>query len=512
MAPMVSASPPCPWASRRVEELPSFLVSPSPSALGNRLPAASHAQHNAIVELLRIAPVADELAARFTAAGHFLYLVGGSVRDALLGRLGNDLDFTTDARPDAIQAILAGWADAVWDTGIAFGTVGATRAGVQCEITTYRADRYDRVSRNPDVIFGDTVEGDLARRDFTVNAMAIQLPLRDHGRFVDPHGGVAALARRELDTPATPEESFVDDPLRMLRAARFVSQLGFTLAPRVREALVAMAGEIRRITVERVSAELSKLLLGANPRAGVELMVDTGLAEHVLPEVPAMRLEIDEHHQHKDVYTHSLIVLEQAIALEDGEPDLVLRLAALLHDIGKPATRRHEPAGGVSFHHHEVVGAKMTRKRLRALRYPTRVIDEVATLVFLHLRFHGYGGGEWTDSAVRRYVTDAGELLPRLHKLVRADCTTRNRRKAIALQRTYDDLESRIERIRAEEDLAAVRPDLDGNAIMELLGLPPGPLVGQAWRHLKEVRLDRGPLSREQAEVELLQWAHENLR
>jgi poly(A) polymerase len=487
-------------------------VSPSPSALGNRVPAASHAQHNAIVELLRIAPVADELAARFTAAGHRLYLVGGSVRDALLGRLGTDLDFTTDARPDAISAILAGWADAVWDTGIAFGTVGATRAGVQCEITTFRADRYDRVSRNPDVIFGDTVEGDLARRDFTVNAMAVQLPLRGAGVVVDPHGGMAALARRELDTPATPEESFADDPLRMLRAARFVSQLGFTLAPRVREALVAMAGEIRRITVERVSAELSKLLLGADPRAGVELMVDTGLAEHVLPEVPAMRLEIDEHHQHKDVYTHSLIVLEQAIALEDGEPDLVLRLAALLHDIGKPATRRHEPAGGVSFHHHEVVGAKMVRKRLRALRYPTRVIDDVATLVFLHLRFHGYGGGEWTDSAVRRYVTDAGDLLPRLHKLVRADCTTRNRRKALALQRTYDDLESRIERIRAEEDLAAVRPDLDGNAIMELLGLPPGPLVGQAWRHLKEVRLDRGPLSREQAEAELRQWAQDNLR
>ncbi len=468
-----------------------------------------------MVELLRIAPVADELAARFIAAGHSLYLVGGSVRDALLGRLGSDLDFATDARPDAIQAILQGWADAVWDTGIAFGTVGAAKAGIRCEITTYRADRYDRVSRNPDVVFGDTVEEDLGRRDFTVNAMAVQLPLRGApgaGRFVDPHGGMAALARRELDTPATPEESFADDPLRMLRAARFVSQLGFTLAPRVRAALEAMAGEIRRITVERVAAELSKLMLGANPRAGVELMVDTGLAGYVLPEVPAMRLEIDEHHQHKDVYTHSLTVLDQAIVLEDGEPDLVLRLAALLHDIGKPATRRHEPGGGVSFHHHEVVGAKMTRKRLRALRYPTHVVEDVAQLVFLHLRFHGYGGGEWTDSAVRRYVTDAGDLLPRLHKLVRADCTTRNRRKAIALQRSYDDLEARIERIRAEEDLAAVRPDLDGNAIMELLGLRPGPDVGRAWRHLKEVRLDRGPLSREEAEAELYRWARDNLR
>jgi poly(A) polymerase len=486
-------------------------VSPSPSVLGNRIPSVSTAQQNAVVELLRIAPVADELAARFTAAGHSLYLVGGSVRDALLGRLGSDLDFTTDARPEATRQILDGWADAVWDTGIAFGTIGATRAGTHCEITTYRADRYDRVSRNPDVLFGDTVEGDLARRDFTVNAMAVRLPLRDGGGFIDPHHGMAALARRELDTPAAPEESFADDPLRMLRAARFVSQLGFTLAPRVRAALGEMAGEIRRVTVERVAAELSKLLLGADPRAGVELMVDTGLADHVLPEVPAMRLEIDEHHQHKDVYVHSLTVLDQVIALENGEPDLVLRLAALLHDIGKPATRRHEPAGGVSFHHHEVVGAKMVRKRLRALRYPTQVVEDVAALVFLHLRFHGYGRGEWTDSAVRRYVTDAGELLPRLHKLVRADCTTRNRRKAAALQRTYDDLEMRIERIRAEEDLARVRPDLDGNAIMELLGLPPGPDVGRAWRHLKEVRLDRGPLSRDEAEAELRRWARDNL-
>jgi poly(A) polymerase len=484
------------------------------------LPAT--AQQNAVVELFRIAPVADELAARFTAAGHSLYLVGGSVRDALLGRLGSDLDFTTDARPDATRRILDGWADAVWDTGIAFGTIGATKAGTHCEITTYRADRYDRVSRNPDVVFGDTVEGDLARRDFTVNAMAVQLPLRDllagsshrdcgAAGIVDPHGGMAALARRELDTPAPPQESFADDPLRMLRAARFVSQLGFTLAPRVQAALVEMAPEIRRITVERVAAELSKLLLGADPRAGVELVVDTGLADHVLPEVPAMRLEIDEHHQHKDVYVHSLTVLDQAIALEDGEPDLVLRLAALLHDIGKPATRRHESGGGVSFHHHEVVGAKMVRKRLRALRYPTHVVEDVAKLVFLHLRFHGYGSGEWTDSAVRRYVTDAGDLLPRLHKLVRADSTTRNRRKALALQRTYDDLEARIERIRAEEDLAAVRPDLDGNAIMDLLGLPPGPLVGQAWRHLKEVRLDRGPLSRDEAEAELRRWAQDHL-
>ncbi|MFN2494879.1 MAG: CCA tRNA nucleotidyltransferase [Pseudonocardiaceae bacterium] len=488
---------------------------PSPPTIRNREPSVPTAQQNAVVELLRVAPVADELAARFAAAGHSLYLVGGSVRDALLGRLGTDLDFTTDARPELSRRILSGWADAVWDTGIAFGTVGAAKAGAHCEITTYRADRYDRVSRHPEVVFGDTLEGDLIRRDFTVNAMAVQLPVRDllagsspwTSRFIDPHGGMAALARRELDTPATPEESFADDPLRMLRAARFVAQLGFSVAPRVRAALTEMAPEISRITAERVQMELSKLLLGAAPRRGVELMVDTGLAEHVLPELPAMRLEIDEHHQHKDVYTHSLTVLEQAIALEDGEPDLVLRLAALLHDIGKPATRRHEPGGGVSFHHHEAVGAKLVRKRLRTLRYPTQVIEDVAQLVFLHLRFHGYGRGEWTDSAVRRYVTDAGDLLPRLHKLVRADCTTRNRRKAAALQRSYDDLEVRIERIRAAEDLARVRPDLDGNTIMELLGLEPGPLVGQAWRHLKELRLDRGPLSREEAEAELHRWA-----
>jgi len=493
------------------------------------VPAAACAQHNVVVEhvvveLLRIAPVADELADRFVAAGHELYLVGGSVRDALLerspsGEHGTDLDFTTDARPDQTQAILAGWADAVWDTGIVFGTVGAAKAGITYEVTTYRAERYDRVSRNPEVVFGDSLDGDLLRRDFTVNAMAVRLPVRDllagssqwdrsqwDRQFIDPHGGRAALARRELDTPATPQESFADDPLRMLRAARFVSQLGFTLAPRVSAAMADMAGEIRRIAAERVQAELSKLLLGQHPRRGVELLVDTGLAEHVLPEVPAMRLEIDEHHQHKDVYSHSLTVLDQAIALESGEPDLVLRLAALLHDIGKPATRRHEAGGGVSFHHHEVVGAKMARTRLRALRYSNDTVSDVAQLVFLHLRFHGYGRGEWTDSAVRRYATDAGDLLPRLHKLVRADCTTRNRRKAAALQRSYDDLEARIERIRAEEDLARVRPDLDGNAIMELLGVPPGPLVGEAWRFLKELRMDRGPLPREEAETELRAW------
>jgi poly(A) polymerase len=451
-------------------------------------------------------PLADELATRFIAAGHQLYLVGGSVRDALLDRLGNDLDFATDARPEQVRELLTGWADAIWDTGIAFGTMGATKRGVTVEITTFRSDSYDRQSRNPEVRFGASIEDDLVRRDFTVNAMAIDLSTK---QFVDPHDGQGALRRRVLDTPATPQESFADDPLRMMRAVRFVSQLGFTPAPRVLAAIGDMHGELERITAERVQVELSKLLCGRFPRRGVELMVDTGLADHVLPEVPAMRLEIDEHHQHKDVYQHSLVVLDQAIDLEEpgAEPDLVLRLAALLHDIGKPPTRRHIDGGGVSFHHHEVVGAKMVRKRLRALRYSKEIIEEVAQLVYLHLRFHGYGKGEWTDSAVRRYVTDAGPLLSRLHKLVRADCTTRNRRKAAGLQRTYDGLEERIARIAAAEDLARVRPDLDGNEIMRLLGLPPGPLVGQAWRHLKELRLDRGPLDHDEAIAELRRWA-----
>ena len=460
------------------------------------------------MELVAVPAVAEDLAARFTAAGYRLYLVGGSVRDALLGRDSDDLDFTTDARPDAVLALLSGWADAVWDTGIAFGTVGARRRGHTVEITTFRADAYDRVTRNPIVAFGETISDDLVRRDFTVNAMAVELgPQR---RFVDPHAGLAALAAGTLDTPATPEESFADDPLRMLRAARFVSQLGLTPAPRVVAAMTAMAGELSRITRERVQAELSKLVLGAHPRRGLELMVDTGLAEDVLPEVPAMRLAIDEHMQHKDVYTHSLVVMEQAIARETDGPDLVLRLAALLHDIGKPDTRRKEPDGRVSFHHHEVVGAKMTRRRLRELRYPRSVIDEVSQLVFLHLRFHGYGSGEWTDSAVRRYVTDAGPLLERLHKLVRSDSTTRNKRRAAALQRSYDGLEERIAALREQEELDAIRPDLDGNAIMQVLGLPPGPLVGKAYKHLLAVRMEKGPLTREEAEAELRAWAAEN--
>ena len=468
----------------------------------------ARSQMDALVDLVAIPPVADELAARFAAAGHQLYLVGGSVRDALLGRASEDLDFTTDARPDAVLALLRDRTDTIWDTGIAFGTVGARLRGTTVEITTFRADAYDRVTRNPVVAFGETIAEDLVRRDFTVNAMAVRLT--GQRTFVDPHGGLAALHAGVLDTPATPQESFADDPLRMLRAARFVSQLGLAPAPRVVEAMTAMSAEIARITRERVQAELSKLVLGAHPRRGVELLVDTGLADHVLPEVPAMRLATDEHMQHKDVYTHSLVVMEQAIARETDGPDLVLRLAALLHDIGKPDTRRKEPDGRVSFHHHEVVGAKMTRRRLRELRYPKAVVDEVAQLVFLHLRFHGYGKGEWTDSAVRRYVADAGPLLDRLHKLVRSDCTTRNKRRAAALQRSYDGLEDRIAALREQEQLDAVRPDLDGNAIMEVLGIPAGPRVGRAYKHLLALRMEHGPLDREAAEAALRTWAADN--
>jgi poly(A) polymerase len=483
------------------------------------VPELNEVQRNAVRELLRVAPVAGELGERFAAAGFALHLVGGSVRDALLGRLGDDLDFTTDARPERIQSLVDGWAESTWDTGIVFGTVGVQRRGFRIEITTYRSEAYDRSSRNPVVQYGDSLGQDLARRDFAVNAMAVALPdWRAADAFVDPYGGLDDLAAQRLRTPGRPEDSFGDDPLRMLRAARFASQLGFTVAPEVVEAMRAMAGRLDIVSVERISDELSKLLLGRFPRAGLELLVDTGLADQVLPELPALRLEIDEWHQHKDVYDHTLQVLERAIALEQDGPDLVLRLAALLHDIGKPRTRRKEPGGGVSFHHHEVVGASMVRRRLKALRYPKDVTAAVALLTELHLRFHGYqvggaaprgakGASPWTDSAVRRYVTDAGDQLSRLHTLVRSDCTTRNRRRAAALAAAYDDLEARIGRLAEQEELGRIRPDLSGDDIMALLGVPPGPVVGRAYKHLLEVRMERGPLPREDAEQELRAWA-----
>lgn len=428
----------------------------------------------------------------------------------MLGRPGvaHDLDLTTDARPERIEQLVRGWADHVWDVGMKFGTVGARKDDLTLEITTYRSESYGADSRKPEVTFGDTLAGDLARRDFTVNAMAVRLPTLE---FVDLHDGMRDLGDRILRTPIAPQESFGDDPLRMMRAARFVSQLGFTIAPDVLTAIREMAARLEIVSAERIRDELSKLLLGARPRLGLAVLVETGLAAYVLPELPGLQLEIDEHHRHKDVYEHSLIVMEQAIDLETSHepasgPDLVLRLAALLHDIGKPKTRRFESDGGVSFHHHEVVGARMVRKRLTALRYPNEVVDDVAKLTELHLRFHGYGTGEWTDSAVRRYVRDAGDQITRLHKLTRADCTTRNRKRALALQAAYDSLEERIEVLAAQEELDAIRPDLDGNRIMEILGIPPGRDVGAAYNFMLELRLDRGPLGEDEAERELRAW------
>ncbi|GIJ22120.1 CCA tRNA nucleotidyltransferase [Micromonospora lutea] len=477
--------------------------------------AASHAtdrrdltaaQRNAVAELLRVSPVADELGRRFAAAGHELHLVGGSVRDALLGRLGEDLDFCTDAHPDQTLDIVRGWAEAIWETGREFGTIGCQRGGLRLEITTFRAESYDQVSRNPVVAYGTSLTEDLRRRDFTVNAMAVSLP--EH-RFTDPYGGLADLAAKIVRTPGTPAESFGDDPLRMLRAARFAAQLRFAVHPDVRAAMTRMATDLDRITAERIRDEFTKLLCGADPITGLRLLVDTGLAERFLPELTGLKLEIDEHAQHKDVYEHTLTVIRNAVSYEEDGPDFILRMAALMHDVGKPGTKAIGPDGRVSFHHHEVVGARLTKARMKALRYPKDVTAKVTALVALHLRFYGYGRGEWTDSAVRRYVTDAGDLLPRLHKLTRSDCTTRNRRKAAQLAADYDALEERIARIAAEEDLARVRPDLDGNAIMELLGVPPGPVVGRAWKHLKDLRLERGPLDRDTAEVELLRWARD---
>ena len=445
------------------------------------------------------------------AAGHPLWLVGGSVRDAVIGRRTHDLDFTTSARPEQVLALTASIAATTWTAGIEFGTVGVLVDGERCEITTYRADRYDRVTRNPEVVFGESLLEDLRRRDFTMNAMAVRVSQDPAEReFVDPFGGFADLARGLLRTPGDPVESFADDPLRILRAARFASTLGVTVPDDVRDAMTQLAPELARITAERVQVELSKLLLGAHPRQGLELLVDTGAADVVLPELPALRMAADEHGQHKDVYAHTLQVLEQAIAKEatytGGEPDLVLRLAALLHDIGKPATRRFESGGRVTFHHHEVVGKKQTQARLQALRFPKDVIKDVSKLVFLHLRFYGYGRGEWTDSAVRRYVTDAGPLLPKLSALVRSDSTTRNKRKAATLDATYDALEERIETLKAQEELDSIRPDLDGHQIMTLLPELKGRAIGEAYQHLLGLRMEHGPLGEEAARAALLAW------
>lgn len=476
---------------------------PTPDESGMTVPQLLEHRINALFEQI---PLVAELGEAFAQASHDLYLVGGSVRDALMGRLGHDLDFTTDARPDDTEAILRQHTHATWDIGRAFGTIGAQIDDWVVEVTTYRADAYHPDSRKPEIVYGETLEDDLIRRDFTVNAMALHAATRT---FSDPYAGLTDIVSGILRTPFPPERSFSDDPLRMMRAARFTSQLGFTVTNEVRAAMTDMASRIEIISAERVRDELSKTLLTDHPREGLDLLVTTRIADYVLPELPALRLERDEHHRHKDVYEHSLTVLDQSIDLEKRrghDPDLTGRLAALLHDIGKPSTRKFEPGGKVSFHHHDIVGAKMARKRLKALIYPSQVVKEVSKLVELHLRFHGYGDQGWTDSAVRRYVRDAGDQLERLHILTRSDCTTRNRRKAERLEFAYDDLEARIANLTAKEELAAIRPDLDGQQIMAILGIKPGPEVGKAYKFLLNLRLDEGPHTPDEAKNALLAW------
>ncbi len=450
--------------------------------------------------LLDVDPLAVRLGERFRDAGCRLYLVGGSVRDVILGREPSDnLDFATDAKPEETIRIIQGWVEHRYLVGIRFGTVGGKKDGRILEITTFRKEVYPEDERKPLVTFATELEEDLARRDFTVNAMAVRLPERE---FVDPFGGVRALAARSLDTPLDPEVSFGDDPLRMLRAARFVAALELTPTPRVVDAMRRMAGRLDIVSAERIQGELSRLLMTPKPGSGLELAVGSGLADRFIPELPALRLEQDPVHQHKDVLRHTFAVVERC------EPDLVLRLAALLHDVGKPATRAFT-ADGVQFHHHEVVGARMAEERLRALRYPNDVIDAVVRLVHLHLRFHTYRLG-WNDAALRRYVRDAGPLLDALNALVRADCTTQNPAKAKALAALQDDLELRIARLAEQENLEQIRPPIDGNQVMEHLGLQPGPLVGKALDHLLEVRMEQGPVGEAEALGLLDEWAKQN--
>ena len=461
----------------------------------------------AISTLIERAPESTKLASAFNAAGFKLALVGGPVRDAILGRLGNDLDFTTDAKPAQTKKILESWADSVWEIGAEFGTIAARKGEIEVEITTYRSESYDPNSRKPDVQFGESIKADLKRRDFTINAMALELTT-EPPTFIDLFNGITDLQNKVIKTPGKPEDSFSDDPLRMMRAARFMSQLNFAVDPGVITAITNMADRLKIISAERIRDEFTKTLMSPNPRLGITLLVETGLADKFLPEIPKLKLEIDEHHHHKDVYEHTLTVLEQAIALEErlGGPNLTLRLAALLHDIGKPKTKALIAGGGVSFHHHEVVGSRMTKERLRELRFENHLIKDVAKLVFLHLRFHGYGSGEWTDSAVRRYVRDAEDLLIHLHLLTRADCTTRNKKKAEGLARTYDQLEERIVQLMAQEELNKIRPDLDGVEIMKILNIKPSRVVGEAYDYLLELRMERGPLGVEKATEELLTW------
>ena len=458
------------------------------------------------------ADLLKELGEKFSKNGFEISLVGGPVRDAVLGKLVKDLDLTTNAKPEEIQKCLKGWADSIWDVGIKFGTVGAKVKDYVFEITTYRTEQYEDTSRKPSVEFGKTLEEDLARRDFTINAMALRLP---NFELVDIYNGLTDLNNKILRTPLDAQISFSEDPLRMLRAARFMSKLDLKPQADLVEAMKTLAERLKIVSMERINDEFNKLLLTDKPRPGIELLVETGVAEHFLPELPALKLEIDEHHHHKDVYQHSLTVLDQVIDLETKhqpqiEADLVLRIAALLHDIGKPKTRKFEGEGRVSFHHHEVVGARLAKKRLEKLRYSNEIIEQVCLLIELHLRFHGYGDGKWTDSAVRRYVRDAEEQLIRLHKLTRADCTTRNDAKAEKLRNAYNDLEQRIVELSKQEELKSMRPELDGAEIMKVLGIKPGPEVGKAYQFLLDLRLDKGIMGIEKATEELKTWWAKN--
>ena len=472
----------------------------------------STASNRILSALGESADLLKELGEKFSKNGFEISLVGGPVRDAVLGKLVKDLDLTTNAKPEEIQKCLKGWADSIWDVGIKFGTVGAKVKDYVFEITTYRTEQYEDTSRKPSVEFGKTLEEDLARRDFTINAMALRLP---NFELVDIYNGLTDLNNKILRTPLDAQISFSEDPLRMLRAARFMSKLDLKPQADLVEAMKTLAERLKIVSMERINDEFNKLLLTDKPRPGIELLVETGVAEHFLPELPALKLEIDEHHHHKDVYQHSLTVLDQVIDLETKhqpqiEADLVLRIAALLHDIGKPKTRKFEGEGRVSFHHHEVVGARLAKKRLEKLRYSNEIIEQVCLLIELHLRFHGYGDGKWTDSAVRRYVRDAEEQLIRLHKLTRADCTTRNDAKAEKLRNAYNDLEQRIIELSKQEELKSMRPELDGAEIMKVLGIKPGPEVGKAYHFLLDLRLDKGIIGIEKATEELKTWWAKN--
>lgn len=472
----------------------------------------STASNRILSALGESADLLKELGEIFSKNGFEISLVGGPVRDAVLGKAVKDLDLTTNAKPEEIQKCLKGWADSIWDVGIKFGTVGAKVKDYVFEITTYRTEQYEDTSRKPSVEFGKTLDEDLARRDFTINAMALRLP---NFELVDIYNGLTDLNNKILRTPLDAQISFSEDPLRMLRAARFMSKLDLKPQADLVEAMKTLADRLKIVSMERINDEFNKLLLTDKPRPGIELLVETGVAEHFLPELPALKLEIDEHHHHKDVYQHSLTVLDQVIDLENKhqpqiEADLVLRIAALLHDIGKPKTRKFEGEGRVSFHHHEVVGARLAKKRLEKLRYSNEIIEQVCLLIELHLRFHGYGDGKWTDSAVRRYVRDAEEQLIRLHKLTRADCTTRNEAKAEKLSNAYNDLEERIVELSKQEELKSMRPELDGAEIMKVLNIKPGPEVGKAYQFLLDLRLDKGILGLEKATEELKTWWAKN--